>query len=53
MGVYQIQGKGDYVFGSVGLSVFLSVCKQHYSNIYEWTAMKFYEGVGVIKGRND
>ena len=28
-------GKGGYVVGSVGLSVCLSVCGQHYSESYE------------------
>ena len=34
----------DY-FGSVGLSVCLSVCGQHYSTSYERIGMKFYGGV--------
>ena len=38
-------GKGDYVFGRVGLSVCLSVClfvcEQHYSKSYERIGMKF------------
>ena len=38
-------GKGGYVFGSVGLSVFLSVCGQHNSKSYELIGMKFYGGV--------
>ena len=38
-------GKGGYVFGSIDLFVFLSVCKQHYSKSYERIAMKFYEMV--------
>ena len=35
-------GKGGYVFGSVGLSVCLFVCEQHYSKSYERIGMKFY-----------
>ena len=38
-------GKGGYVFGSVGLSVCLFVCGQHYSKSYERIGMKFYAGV--------
>ena len=38
-------GKGGYVFGSVGLSVCLSVCGQHYSKSYERIGVKFYGGV--------
>ena len=39
-------GKGGYVFGSVDLSVCLSVfCGQHYSKCYERIGMKFYGGV--------
>ena len=34
--------KGGYVFGSVALSVCLSVCGQRYSKSYEWVGMKFY-----------
>ena len=33
--------------------VCLSVCKHHYSKSYEWIAMKFVEGSGVVKGRTD
>ena len=32
----------SYVFGSVGLSVCLLVCGQHYSKISERIGMKFY-----------
>ena len=42
---YYLLGKGGYVFGSVGLSVCLSVCGQHYSKSYERIEMKFYGGV--------
>ena len=42
---YYLFGKGGYVFGSVGLSVCLFVCGQHYSKSYEWIGMKFYGGV--------
>ena len=38
--------KGGYVFGSVGLSVCVSVCGQHYPKSYELFGMKFYGGVG-------
>ena len=38
-------GKGGYVFGSVGLSVCLFVCGQHYLKSYERIEMKFYGGV--------
>ena len=38
-------GKGGYVVGSVGLSVCLSVCGQHYSESYKRIGMKFY---GVV-----
>ena len=38
---YYLLGKGGYVFGGVGLSVYLSVCGQHYSKSYERTGMKF------------
>ena len=37
------------MLGSIGLSVCLSVCGQHYSNIYEWIGMKFY-GLGFGGG---
>ena len=37
--------KGGYVFGSVGLSVCLFDCGQHYAKSYEWIRMKFYGGV--------
>ena len=39
---HYLLGKGGYVFGSVGLSVCLFVCGQHYSKSYEWIRMKFY-----------
>ena len=42
---YYLLGKGGYVFGSVGLSVCLFVCRQHYSKSEEWIGMKFYGGV--------
>ena len=32
-------------FGSVGLSVYLFVCEQHYSKSYERIGMKFYGGI--------
>ena len=35
-------GKGGYVFGSVGLSVCLFVCEEHYS--------KTYERIGIGRG---
>ena len=38
-------GKGGYVIGSIGLSVCLSFCGQHYSKSYERIGMKFYGGV--------
>ena len=41
-------GKRSYVFGSVGLSVCLFVCGQHYSNIYEWIGIKFYFFTSVL-----
>ena len=40
--VSSLLGKGGYVFGSVGLSVCLFVCGQHYSKSYERIGMKFY-----------
>ena len=44
--------KGGYVFGSVGLSVCLSVSEQHYSIGYEQIAMKFYwEVLGGTRSR--
>ena len=42
---YYLLGKGGYVFGSVGLSVCLFVCRQHYSKSYERIGMKSYGGV--------
>ena len=42
---YYRLGKGGYVFGSVGLSVCLFVCGQHYSKSHEQIGMKFYGGV--------
>ena len=42
---YYLLGKGGYVFGSVGLSVSLFVCEQHYSKSYERIGMKFHGGV--------
>ena len=42
---YYLLGKEGYVFGSVGLSVCLSVCGQHYSQSYKRIAMKLYGGV--------
>ena len=41
-GHHYLLGKGGYVFGSVGLSVCLFVCEQHYSKSYEQIGMKFY-----------
>ena len=38
-------GKGGYVFGSIGLSVCLFVCGQHYSKSYERNGMKCCGGV--------
>ena len=32
----------EVIFGRVGLSVCLFVCRQHYSKSYELIAMKFY-----------
>ena len=43
--IIYLLGKGGYVFGSVGLSVCLSVCGQHYSKAYEWIGVKFYGGI--------
>ena len=43
--VTSLAKRGD-VYGSVGLSVCLSVCGQHYSQSYEWIEMKFYWGSG-------
>ena len=37
---YYLLSKGGYVFGSVGLSVCLSVCGQHYSKSYERIGMR-------------
>ena len=42
---YYLLGNGGYVFGSVGLSVCLSVCGQHYSKRYERIEVKCYGGV--------
>ena len=44
-------GKGGYGNGSVGLfvSVYLFVCKYHYSKSYEQTVLKFCGGVVVVK----
>ena len=42
---FYLLGKGGYVFGSIGLSVCLSVYGQHYSKCYERIGMKFYGGV--------
>ena len=36
--------KGGYVFGTVGVSVCLSVCGQHYSKSYKGIGMKFDGG---------
>ena len=44
---HYLRGKGGYVLGSVGLSVCLSVCGQHYSKRYERIGVKFY---GVVLG---
>ena len=45
-------GKGGYVFGSVGLSVCLFVCEQHYSKSYERIGMKFYGRVLSSTSKN-
>ena len=37
--------KGGYVFGRVGLSVYLFVCGLHYSKGLQQIKMKFYEKV--------
>ena len=52
--IYNIQS-GDYVFGSVSLSLCLLIClcQQHYSKSYEGIAMKCYGGVQSGKGTND
>ena len=36
LGIDTSLAKGGYVFGSIGLSVCLSDCGQHYSKSYEW-----------------
>ena len=41
---HYLLGKGGYVFGRVGLSIYLSVCGQHYSKSYERIGMKYYGG---------
>ena len=41
--------KGGYVFGSVGLSVCLLVCGQHYSKTNERIGMKFNGGSWVVQ----
>ena len=45
-------GKGGYVFDSVGLSVCLFVCEQHYSKSYERIGMKFYGRVPSSTSKN-
>ena len=42
---HYLLGKGGYVFASIGLSVCLSVCEQHYSKSYDQIGVKFYGGV--------
>ena len=49
---YYLLGKGGYVFGSVGLSVCLFVCEQHYSKSYERIGMKFYGRVLSSTSKN-
>ena len=49
---HYLLGKGGYVFGSVGLSVCLFVCGQHYSKSYEWIGMKGYGGVWLSTVKN-
>ena len=50
--LYYLLGKGGYVFGSVGLSVCLFVCEQHYSKSYERIGMKFYGQVLSSTSKN-
>ena len=52
MHFYYLLGKGGYVFGSVGLSVCLFVCEQHYSKSYERIGMKFYGRVLSSTSKN-
>ena len=40
--IIYLLGKRGYVFGSVGLSVCLFVCGQHYSKTYKRIVMKCY-----------
>ena len=49
---HYLLGKGGYVFGSVGLSVCLFVCGQHYSKSYERIGMKFYGRVLSSTSKN-
>ena len=49
---YYLLGKGGYVFGSVGLTVCLFVCEQHYSKRYERIGMKFYGRVLSSTSKN-
>ena len=46
-------GEGGCVFGSIGLFVCLSICKQVTQKSYKRIAMKFYGGVwgGAMKNR--
>ena len=49
---FYLLGKGGYVFGSVGLSVCLFVCEQHYSKSYERIGMKLYGRVLSSTSKN-
>ena len=44
-------GKSRLCFGSVGLSVSLIICGQHYSKRYDWIMLKFCGGFlgGAVK----
>ena len=53
---YFLFGKGGYVLVALVdlsdcLPACLSVCKQHYLNMYQWIAMKCYGGSRVVQGR--
>ena len=50
--LHYLLGKGGYVFDSVGLSVCLFVCEQHYSKSYERIGMKFYVRVLSSTSKN-
>ena len=45
-------GKWRFCFGSVGLSVCLSVSEQHYSKTYEWIEITFYGEVSAGSRKN-